>query len=104
MAILDKSTASISTENTFTDYLPLVNSNRNFFSIKTHGTFVATLTVQYKRPGENDADVIEDTETFTAPFLKNGVLNGHWLVRCGVKTGDFTSGTAEVAIYKDGRN
>ena len=101
---LDKVEAVITAENTFTPFLPLTNPNRNFFSIKTDGTFVGTISVQYKRPGEADSDAVDDSETFTVPFLKNGVLHGHWLVRAGIKTGNFTSGTANVAIYHGGRN
>lgn len=104
MATLNKVSAAITAENAFTDFLPVTNPNRNFFSIKVDGTFSATVSVQYKRPGEVDSAAVDDDETFTAPFIKNGVLNGHWLVRAGVKTGNFTSGTVNIVIYKDGRN
>jgi len=97
--------ASLTAENTFTDWMVLSGSP---WSAWATGTFSATVTVQAVPPNGYSgtaADII-DLDELTAP----GVLNGTalcgasvgWLVRVGIKTGDFTSGTAKVGVCKVG--
>lgn len=97
--------ADITAQNTFTDWLNIgvasTPGQRNFFTVSVAGTFVATVTVQYRR-GVDQSNVIDDTGdgVFTAPDVKVGELVGRWDVRAGVKTGDFTSGTAELYVAR----
>lgn len=96
MAILPKdtgeTTASIAAQNTFTDGLYTVGS----FNLSISGTFSATVTVQRSFDvGVTWADV----DTFTAPIETAGYdPEVVVLYRAGVKTGDYTSGTAVLRI------
>ena len=96
MAVLDKNVglveADISAENTFTDGL-YVEGN---FSFSISGTFVGTVTAQRSF----DAGATwRDVDTFTAPIETAG-YDGEPIVvyRAGIKTGDYTSGTASIRI------
>lgn len=86
--------------DTYSEWVDVVNNNSvgyEFFAAAS-GTWVGTLTVQVKRPGEADATAW-DIEDFTANFTKKGDLGAGGLVaRVGFKTGNYTSGTASVFI------
>lgn len=85
-------TASVTAQDTGTDWLQL-RGHRNFFDVSVSGTFVATVTLQRKRPGEA-ASGARDIETYTAGTEKLQEFAGHWDVRLHVKTAAYTSGTA----------
>lgn len=96
--------ASITAEDTFTDWL-IVNrahspGQRAFFSVLVQGSFTATVSVQYKRPTDDDSDAVDDDITIDEPKLHNGEIVGVYYVRAGVKSGDFTSGTVEVEVAR----
>ena len=99
MAVLSKDTglvtAALTAENTFTDWIYSTKE----FNLSISGTFVGTITVQRAldtaRP---DADA-RDVDTFTAPIETYGFEpSGVALYRAGFKTGEFTSGTANIRI------
>ena len=93
---------TLTLENTFSDWLQLYDGGTTSrFTVKVDGTFVARVTVQYKRRGEADAVAVDDEDpVLTGPVVKSGVLDGRgpWEVRAGVKTGDFTSGSVHITI------
>lgn len=89
-------TASISAADSGTDWLQL-RGTRNAFDISVSGTFVATVHLQRKRPGEA-ASAARDVESYTAPTERLGEMQGHWDVRLYVKTGNFTSGTIQAEL------
>ncbi len=94
-------TATITAADQRTAWLPTGSAAENPFTVAARGTFVATLTVEAKRPGEPDANAIPLRE-FTTPSLERGLFPGPWLVRIGCNTGNFTSGSAVVTVYNDG--
>jgi hypothetical protein len=59
------------------------------------GTFVGTITVQ----GSKDKVNWFDIDTVTEATFKTGRTASPWFIRAGFKTGEFTSGTAEVVVY-----
>lgn len=93
---------SINAENMFTDvFFPPGNvhyADYGQFTVSVSGTFVATITLQ--RSFDNGA-TWKDVEEITAQVEKNyedfteGIK-----YRAGVKTGGYTSGTAEVILAK----
>jgi len=83
----------INTANSFTP-AELIQPGETF-DVSIRGTFVAKLTVQRSK----DQSVWRDVETFEAPVEKVGISGSAWYFRVGVKTGDYTSGTAIVEIY-----
>lgn len=89
-------TASITAENTGTDWLQL-RGGYNFFDISISGSFAATVTVQRKRRAEADASA-RDIETYLSGVEKPGAMQGQWDVRLFVKTSDFTSGTVVLEL------
>jgi len=96
MAVLNKNVGlvekDISAENTFSDGLYVEGD----FSFSISGTFVGTVTVQRSF----DAGATwRDVDTFTAPTETAG-YDGEPIVvyRAGIKTGDYTSGTASIRI------
>lgn len=86
--------ASITAQNTFTDWLTLNKGER--YSVAIGGTFSATVTVQREFTG----GAVHDIDSKSAADVIDGVSPCQCSVRVGVKTGDFTSGTVSVAIYK----
>ncbi len=93
-------TATITAADQRTSWLSLGARPENFFTASVRGTFVATLTVEAKRPGEPDANAIPVRE-YTSPIVERGTFPGPWLVRVGCNTGNYTSGTAQVTVYDD---
>lgn len=86
-------TAAITTQNTFTDPVQLTGN----FNISISGTFVATVAVQRSF----DNSTWHDVNTFTAPFQGTGFEPEVVYYRAGVKTGAFTSGTANLRVSYD---
>ena len=88
----DVRTAAITAQNTFTDPLGVTSKP---FSLSISGTFVATVTVQRSHDGGTNW---HDVESYTVPIEDSGVEPVGALYRVGVKTGNFTSGTANVRL------
>lgn len=94
--------ADISAENNFTDSIRVtgVGSSRAF-NIERAGTWTATVTLQRSIADEgNWEDVSGKTYTTngTETAYNDGLDNQIVYYRIGVKTGDFTSDTAELAL------
>ena len=83
-------TSSITAENQFTDSIKLSGP----FDLSISGTFVATITVQRSY----DNSTWRDVDTFTSPSEEYGFQPEIAWYRAGVKTGNFTSGTAVLLI------
>ncbi len=86
-------TKAITAQNTFTDPVQLTGN----FNLSISGTFAATVTVQRS----NDNSTWRDVDTFTAPSEEVGYEPEVMWYRAGVKTGAFTSGTADVRLGYD---
>lgn len=96
MAVLPKDTGVVTVElsaaNTFSDGLYVDNA----FNLSISGTFVATITVQRSF---DLGSTWRDVDTFTAPIETFGSDPEPVVVyRAGIKTGEYTSGTATVRI------
>ena len=89
-------TADVAAADSGTDWLQL-RGNRNFFDVSVGGTFVATVHLQRKRPGEAVA-AARDVESYAAGTEKLGEMQGHWDVRLYVKTGNYSSGTVKAEL------
>ena len=85
--------ASITAANTFTTAARL----EGYLNVSISGTFVATVTVQ--RSIDNSTWV--DVDTWTAPTEDYGFEPELMWYRIGVKTGEFTSGTAVVRLGRE---
>lgn len=88
-------TKTITAENSFTDPVRLTG----FFNLSIGGTFVATITVQRSF---DEMATWQDVDTFTAPTEDYGMEPEVCWYRAGVKTGNFTSGSAKVRLGQDG--
>lgn len=86
-------TSSLSAENTFTSSIDLVG----YFNLSISGTFSATVTVQRSFDNTNWFDV----DTFTAPIETYGFDPSQCYYRAGIKTGDYTSGTAVISLIDE---
>jgi len=96
MAILDRDTglveASLSAQNTFCDGL----YTEKEFNFSIQGTWVGTITVQRSL---DRGSTWRDVETFTSNIETYGFDPGPTVIyRAGFKTGEYTSGTADVRI------
>lgn len=87
-------TASIAAQNTFTDALDLVGH----FNLSLSGTWAGTVTVQRSFDGGSSW---VDVDTFTSNIETYGFDPMQVLYRAGIKTGEYTSGTAVVTLYED---
>ena len=86
--------AAITAQNTFTDWLDVPIGQR--YSLSIWGTFVGTVTLQKTYDGGN---TILDIENFSGPASDVSVeVPENQQVRIGIKTGDYTSGTANVRL------
>ena len=85
--------ASITAENTFTTAVRL----EGYLNVSISGTFVATVTVQ--RSIDNSTWV--DVDTWTSPAEDYGFEPELMWYRIGIKTGEFTSGTAVVRLGRE---
>ena len=84
--------ASITAQNTFTTAMTVLTEER--ISISVSGTFVGTVTLQRQMDATNWRDV----ETWTTEIERTYLSDEKQKVRIGIKTGDFTSGTAVVRL------
>jgi hypothetical protein len=82
--------ASIGAQNTFTDSIKLSGP----FDLSISGTFVGTVTVQ--RSYDNSS--WKDVDTFTSPTEDYGFQPEIAWYRAGIKTSEYTSGTAVVSL------
>jgi len=89
-------TASITAQNTFTDAIEV----RGHFNISISGTWAGTTTAQRSFDG---GSTWLDVDTFTSNYEGVGFDAEDILYRVGIKTGDYTSGTAEVRL-SDNKN
>jgi hypothetical protein len=83
-------TKTISAQNTFTDTIHIVGD----FNLSISGTFVGTVTVQRS----TDEVGWRDVNTFSAPFEGVGYDPVKNYYRAGIKTGDYTSGSAALLL------
>lgn len=90
---------SFSAENDFSGHIRVTGiAGQRAFGIQITGTFVATLTLQYSvaEPG-NWVDVASYT-TPTSTSYNDTLDNQIIYYRIGIKTGNFTSGTAAITL------
>jgi hypothetical protein len=85
--------AEIAAQNTFTSAKQLQGN----FNVSISGTFAATVTVQ--RSPDNSSWF--DVNSVTAPIETTGFEPELMWYRIGVKTGEYTSGTAAVRLGLD---
>ena len=85
-------TADLTGENQFTSAIHLVGD----VSLTISGTFTATVTVQ--RSFDEGATWL-DVDNFTASTEEIGFEPAGCQYRVGIKTGNYTSGTASVGLY-----
>ena len=84
----------LTAENTFGKTLQIDVGER--FTISVSNTFVATVTLQRRLDGVAWRDV----ESYTVPTEKDGLAAEGQEIRLGIKSGNFTSGTATCRIGK----
>jgi len=84
-------TADLDGADEYTDSIRIVGP----FSLSVSGTFVATVTVQRSQDNATWLDV----DTFDAATEQVGNEAVLYYYRAGIKSGDYTSGTATVALY-----
>ena len=93
---------TISAQNTFSDPIRVTGvDGARLFSLSLDGTFVATVTLQYSVGVVGDW-VDAPSGSYTAPglFSHDDTLDNQvTFYRIGVKTGGYTSGTVDVALY-----
>jgi len=99
-------TASIAAANTFTSAIEVNGTgNTRIFTVDISGTFSATVTLQRSLDSSTGpwTDVHTWTATTTAESYDDGLDNFQAWYRIGVKTGDYTSGTATTTLtYSSG--
>jgi hypothetical protein len=83
-------TKTISAADSFTDAVHIIGD----FNLSISGTFSATVTVQRSTDGATWRDV----DTFTAPSEEVGYDPMKNFYRAGIKTGDYTSGSATILL------
>ena len=94
----DYQTASLTAENTFTDWLAPIKKSperSGYIDFFVTGTWAGTITVQkrYERSGVyTDPIDVEDYVANSAELIEDHVWGVEY--RAGFKTGDYTSGTA----------
>jgi hypothetical protein len=89
---------AVTAENTFSTTVVVDNGGASMFA---SGTFTGTMTLQ-GRPGGSSGGWA-DLATIvgagaTVAVVANAVLPGSWEYRVGCKTGNFTSGTANLIL------
>ncbi|MCG8670203.1 MAG: hypothetical protein MI867_12370 [Pseudomonadales bacterium] len=89
-----KTTATISAENTFSDPIKVARG----YLLGLSGTWVATVTMQLSFDNSTWLDITDENGTAIA-ITSNGTYLGNLVdyevyVRWGVKTGNYTSGSA----------
>ena len=92
--------ADVTAENQFTDAIEVTGvDNQRVFTVTRAGTWTATVTLQRSLESEDGpwTDVTTYTNNGTVTF-DDGLDNQIAWYRIGVKTGDFTSATVELAL------
>jgi hypothetical protein len=87
----------ISAADSFTRTLNITTQGMTTVSLNVTGTFSGTVTLQMWREDQTSADA-KDMHTATSSEYKLVDLVGPCVVRAGIKTGEYTSGTAEVEL------
>ena len=85
-------TASLTGDNQFSDAIELVGD----MSLTISGTFTGNITVQRSF---DEGSTWLDVDTFTQPTEEVGFEPAGCQYRVGIKTGEYTSGTANVGLY-----
>jgi len=88
-------TKSISADDTFTD----VTTHEGYFNLSISGTFSATVTVQRSYDGSTWHDV----DSWTSPAEEIGFEPESLYYRVGIKSGNYSSGTAVVRLGHEDR-
>ena len=83
-------TKDVSAENTFTDAIRV----KDYFNLSISNTFSGTVTVQRSLDGTTWRDV----DDFTAIIETYGFDPEPYFYRAGIKTGNYTSGTASLRL------
>lgn len=97
--------AAISAANTFTDSIRITGvDDSRVFALTVSGTFTGTVTLQRSVDDAVWTDVPSETYTGTTSKSYDDTLDNQIIYyRLGFKTGDYTSGTANLAlIYSSG--
>lgn len=95
MTIASSVTKAVTAENMFSDWLSVDKGQR--FSLDIYGTFTANVTLQKTYDG--GTTIIDEPTVRTAPYSEISLpLAEGTQYRIGVKTGGFTSGTANVRL------
>lgn len=94
-----RASAAITAADSFTDWVD-ISTDRGTVSVS--GTFVATITVQRREVLANGSfGAIRDVEAYTSATEKTlDPGDSTHQYRVGAKTGQFTSGTANVLIVQ----
>jgi hypothetical protein len=95
--------AALGAENTFTNSIRVTGTGEaRRFGIVISGTFTATVTLQYSTDNTTWQDHTNYT-TATSTTLLDGLDNQIVYYRIGIKTGNYTSGTANATLsYSSG--
>jgi len=88
--------ASLTAENTFSDWIEFRGIGEQNCVIEAGGSFIGTLTAQTRSVNGS----IIDLEDFTVPFSRKAESVGSCDFRMGFKTGNFTSGQANVVLRR----
>ncbi len=83
---------AVGAQNTFSD--PVTVGGNKKLTLSISGTFSATVVLQRKRPGGSYVDIA----SYTGVAEKIIESCGNWVYRAGVKTGGYSSGTANIAL------
>lgn len=83
-------TKTISAADAFTDAVHIIGD----FNLSISGTFAATVTIQRSTDGTTWRDV----DSFTVPVEEVGYDPMKNFYRAGIKTGDYTSGSATILL------
>jgi len=88
----------IAADDTFSKELTVTEFD---FAVAIWGTFAGTLTLQIK-PVWRDVEIdwIDIGIYGNAAYVSHPVVKGTCLVRAGFKSGDYASGSANVALYR----
>ena len=87
-------TQALTAENTYTKAIDVTDK----FSVFVSGTFVGTITLQGKQAGANDSTYVDLQTSVDAPVIWNDDAGVKMEIRAGFKTGEYTSGTANVTV------
>jgi hypothetical protein len=88
--------ASLTAQNTFTEPLQI---RLDCFNFSLSGTFVATVTIQRRFYSAGAWGSWFDVENYTAAAEDIGITPSEGVqYRAGIKTGNYTSGTAVIRI------